>query len=133
MAEKNVVKVVIDGKPVTVGGYESADYLGRVAYYINSKIAELRELPGYKRYQDDMRTILLALNIADDYYKAKLRADSMEDELESRDSEGYETKRKLVDAQMRIKELERQLSSYQSAHAPVQMKLDMSDDPKRRR
>lgn len=125
MAEKNAVKVLIEGKTVTLGGYESSEYLEQVAYYINHKIAELRDMPGYMRQSADMKSILLALNIADDYCKAKERADALERDMESKDGEGYEVKQDLVSARVRIQQLERELAAYKQMHAPVQMGVDV--------
>ena len=49
MAVKNTAQVVIGGKIITLGGYESEEYFQKVASYINNKIAELSEMPGYTR------------------------------------------------------------------------------------
>ena len=46
MPAKNTTKVLIGGKIVTLSGYESEDYLQKVASYMNHKIAQLSELPG---------------------------------------------------------------------------------------
>ena len=43
MAVKNTAQVVIGGKIITLGGYESEEYFQKVASYINNKIAELSE------------------------------------------------------------------------------------------
>ena len=40
MAVKNTAQVVIGGKIITLGGYESEEYFQKVASYINNKIAE---------------------------------------------------------------------------------------------
>ena len=53
MAEKKVIKVLIGGKVMTMSGYESEEYMQRVASYINSKIEE------YDRYQNPLRQIFL--------------------------------------------------------------------------
>ena len=73
MAAKNTIKVLIDGKIVTLSGYESEEYLQRVASYLNNKITELSMLPGYNRQSPDTRSTLLALNIADDYLRLRIR------------------------------------------------------------
>ena len=49
MAGKNTAQVVIGGKVITLGGYESSDYLHKVANYMNGKLEEFNELPGYAR------------------------------------------------------------------------------------
>ena len=44
MAVKNTTQVLIDGKIITLGGYESPEYLQKVAAYLNQKISELSQL-----------------------------------------------------------------------------------------
>lgn len=43
MSSKNKTEVLIDGKIYTLSGYESEEYLQRVATYINNKLAELKK------------------------------------------------------------------------------------------
>ena len=45
MAVKNTTQVLIDGKIITLGGYESPEYLQKVAAYLNQKISELSSQP----------------------------------------------------------------------------------------
>ena len=71
MAVKNTAQVVIGGKIITLGGYESEEYFQKVASYINNKIAELSEMPGYTRQPVETKHTLLSLNVTDDYFKAK--------------------------------------------------------------
>ena len=44
MAVKNTAQVVIDGKIITLGGYESEEYFQKVAAYMNNKISELSQM-----------------------------------------------------------------------------------------
>lgn len=102
MAEKkNFTEVVIDGKIYKLGGYESEEYLHQVASYINNKITELKGLDGYHRLSAAMKGIMLDLNVADDYYKAKKQADRLEAALSEKDKELYEAKHDLVNAELR--------------------------------
>lgn len=110
MADKTTVKVLIDGKVITLGGFESEDYMQKVAFYLNSKTEELKGLPGYSHQTTDVRNLLLALNIADDYFKAKAEVEAMEDEREAKDTEAYNAKHDLVSAQVKIEELEKELA-----------------------
>ena len=124
MASKNVIKVLIDGKIVTLSGYESEEYLQRVASYLNNKIMELGTLPGYSRQSQDTKSTLLALNIADDYFKAKNRADTMEADMEDRDKEAYDVKHDLIAAQIQIDQLNQELAELQEENRSLQVKLD---------
>lgn len=71
MSSKNKTEVLIAGKIFTLSGYESEEYLQKVATYINNKIAEFKKLDGYNHQTKENKSILLELNIADDYFKAK--------------------------------------------------------------
>lgn len=42
MSAKNNTQVIIAGKIYTLSGYESEEYLQRVASYLNGKISEFR-------------------------------------------------------------------------------------------
>ena len=59
MSSKNKTEVLIDGKIYTLSGYESEEYLQRVATYINNKLAELKKLDGYARLSQELKSILL--------------------------------------------------------------------------
>ena len=104
MSAKNSVTVVIAGKVTRLSGYESEEYLQRVASYLNHKISELSELKGYNRLAAETKGNLLALNIADDYFKARNQAEVYND-LENKDREIYDLKQKIVELQMDLEEL----------------------------
>ena len=70
MNTKNDVEVIINGKQYTLSGYESSEYLQKIANHINDKIAEFKEQDGYLRLDTEMKNILLAINLSDEYYKA---------------------------------------------------------------
>ena len=71
MALKTDTEVIIGGKVFTLSGNESEEYLQKVANYINNKIAEYAKVEGFKRQPIDVQNVLMELNIADDYFKAK--------------------------------------------------------------
>ena len=107
MAVKNTAKVVIGGKIVTLGGYESEEYFQKVASYMNKKIAELSEVPGYSRQPMETKHTLLSLNISDDYFKAKKQAENFEQDLQQKDQEMYELKHELISLRMQIEEVQK--------------------------
>lgn len=108
MSSKNNAQVIIDGKIFTLSGYESEEYLQKVATYINNKIAEFKKDEGYRRQTIDVQKALLDLNIADDYFKAKKQADALETELESKDKQLYDIKHELITAQINNETLEKE-------------------------
>ena len=102
MAVKNTTQVLIGGKIVTLSGYESEEYLQKVANYMNNKLTELGQIPGYNRQTLETRHTLLSLNIADDYFKAKRQAEMYEEELEAKDREMYDLKHDLINGQVEL-------------------------------
>ncbi len=114
MAEKTVVKVLIDGKIITLTGYESEEYLHNVAYYLNNKIMELKGLPGYNRLTPDTKANLLALNIADDYFKAKEQVDAMEADIEEKDRDTYDARHELIAAKVQIEKLNKEIAQLKN-------------------
>ena len=107
MAAKNSIKVLIGGKIITLSGYESEEYLQKVALYMDSKITELSSLPGYSRQPMETKHMLLSLNISDDYFKAKKQAEIFEQDLQQKDQEMYDLKHELIALRMQIEEAQK--------------------------
>ena len=123
MSSKNDTEVIINGKIYTLSGYESEEYLQKVATYINNKINEFKSVDGYKRLNVDMQRTLLELNIADDYFKAKKQADSIEGELHSKDKQLYDVKHELIAAQIQVEALEKENAALQKQLSEDQLKI----------
>ena len=102
MAVKNTTQVLIGGKIITLSGYESEEYLQKVASYMNNKMTELVQLPGYSRQSVETKHTLLSLNVADDYFKAKRQAEIFEEDLEAKDREMYDLKHDLITSQVQL-------------------------------
>ena len=111
MASKTDTEVIIGGKVFTLSGYESEEYLQKVAGYINGKLAEYEKVESFKRQPLDMQNVLIQLNVADDYFKAKKQLEELEAELEAKDKELYEIKHELVNVQMKLEATEKALSA----------------------
>ncbi len=113
MSAKTSAEVVIDGKVYTLSGYEGEEYLQKVAAYINSKINEFDALDNTRHLAGNIKSTLIQLNIADDYFKAKAQVEKLERDLDLKDKEMYDLKHDLISNQIktesadaRIKELE---------------------------
>ena len=124
MAVKNTTQVLIGGKIVTLSGYESEEYLQKVANYMNNKLTELGQLPGYNRQALETRHTLLSLNIADDYFKAKRQAEMYEEELEATDREMYDLKHDLINGQVELDKEKKSQAEKDRQIAELQAKVD---------
>jgi cell division protein ZapA len=109
MSTKNDAEVIINGKVYRLSGYESPEYLQKIATYVNKKINSFAAEENYSRLSQEMKNVLLDINIADDYFKAKNQAESIQTDSESRDRQLYDVKHELVTARLRIDTLEQEL------------------------
>lgn len=130
METKTNTEVFIGGKSYKLSGYEK-EYLQRVAAYLNDKIEECNTSAGYKRLSVDMQALLLELNVADDYFKAKDMLDKLEEEVKQKDKEIYDIKHELITAQIKsegvdksIKALEDQLHEEQKKVVRLETELN---------
>ena len=120
---QNTAQVVIGGKIFTLGGYESEEYFQKVASYINNKMAELSEMPGYSRQSAETKHTLLSLNVTDDYFKAKKQAEIFEQDLQQKDQEMYELKHELIALRMKIEETEKKQQEAQHQNEVLEDKV----------
>ena len=102
MSAKSDVDVLIGGEIYKLSGYESEEYLQRVASYINNKMAEMNQMKSYGRMSPDMQKTMLALNMADDYFKSQKRISELEADMADRDKAEYELKHELINVQMQL-------------------------------
>ena len=106
-SSKNYTEVLIGGKVFTLSGFESEDYLQKVSTYLNHKIEECTSSDGYRKQSAEARSVLLALNIADDYFKAKM----------------YDLKHELISVQIKYENAEKALDKLKAENQELQMKI----------
>ena len=107
MSSKTDVEVIIGGKVFTLSGYESEEYLQKVASYINNKINEYSKIESFKKQPVEMQNFLLQLNVADDYFKAKKQISLLEEEIQRKEKELYDLKHELISSQIKMENLEK--------------------------
>ena len=66
----NRVEAIIDGQAITLTSSEDEEYIRKVANYIDNKLAEITRIKSGKMANPNTRWLLLALNVADEYFKA---------------------------------------------------------------
>ena len=123
MASKTDTEVIIGGRVFTLCGYESEEYLQKVASYINNKLVEYGKVDSFRRQNVDMQNILLQLNIADDYFKAKKQISAMEEDMEAKEKELYDLKHELIATQMKLENCEKSLKSAKNENRENEKKI----------
>ena len=113
MSSKTDTEVIIGGKIFTLSGYESEEYLQRVASYINNKLEEYSKIESFKRQPLDTQAVLMQLNIADDYFKSKKQISLLEGELQAKEKELYDLKHELIASQIKLENTEKRAKELQ--------------------
>ena len=126
-SSKNCTEVLIGGKVFTLSGFESEEYLQKVSTYLNHKIAECANIEGYNRQSAETRSTLLALNIADDYFKAKRQGAVLENDVQQKDKEMYDLKHELISTQIQCENLESEIERLKEENQQLQMQIVKMD------
>ncbi|MBP5192225.1 MAG: cell division protein ZapA [Eubacterium sp.] len=117
------IPVVINGKVYTLSGYEGEDYLQNIATYINNKIAECKASEDYRRMNSEYQGVLLALNIADDYFKARSRADEAGNDNTDKEQQLYELRHEVIESQIKHEAALKLVEEYKEQVAALQRKV----------
>lgn len=133
MSPANDTKVIIGGNVYTLSGNESEEYIQRVALYINNKLDKIKMTDNAKQLNTRLLSVLLDINIADDYFKAKEQIKDLEDiikgkdetaasleqdtlklqiQLEEKDIEKYDLNKKIEELKEEIKAYKTELDEY---------------------
>lgn len=123
MAEKNSVEVLIGGKVYRLGGFESEEYIQKVANFLNGKLEEVKSQEGYQYLSLEDRNLLMYLNLADEYFKAKKTADAMQEDMEMKDRMLYDLRHEIIDAQLTSEASENTLKELQTENSRLQKQI----------
>lgn len=114
MSARTDTEVIIGGKMITVTGHESAEYMQKVATYINNKISDCQKTDSFKKQDRDTQTLLIQLNMADDYFKLKNQIELLEQDIKAKENELYDLKHELIATQIRLDNTTKSLKDSQN-------------------
>ncbi|HKL98596.1 MAG TPA: cell division protein ZapA [Mobilitalea sp.] len=137
MNKFNDIEVIINNKRYTLSGYESEEYLQKIASYINSKHSEIKNRDAYKFLDTDLKDILLQINVADDCFKARDQVKEVEADNEAKSNEIFDLKHELVATQSKLssalKDIEGlKLEINEAQKKIVRLETELSDAEKKR-
>lgn len=120
--KKNDTEVIINNKRYTLSGFESEEYLQKIASFLNSKINEIKQQDAYKTLDSDMRSILVEINIADEYFKLKRQFAESEDDSDSKSNEIYALKHDIMALQSKLEKANKEIEHLRSEVVDEQKK-----------
>mgnify|MGYP000924047120 CR=1 FL=1 len=123
MNKMNDVEVIINNKRYNLLGYESEEYLQKIASYINNKYAEFKKKDFYKMLDNEMKSILLEINIADDYFKIRNQIKELEAENENNSNDIFNLKHELISIQTKLDMKEKEVQALKDELYEAQKKI----------
>lgn len=79
MSTKNKVSLKIAGKEYTIIGTDSEEYIHKIGNYIDKRLSEVMRTS--VKLNNAMASVLTAINVADDFFKAREAENYFKDEL----------------------------------------------------
>lgn len=125
------VDVVINGKKYTLSGYEGSEYLQKVANYLNAKYDEFKQQSSYRYMDNDMKNVLMNLNIADDYFKLKDQMKDHESDSNVKSNEIFDLKHEIIALQTKLEAMEKELEKvkndrYEEEKKNIRLETELS-------
>jgi cell division protein ZapA len=120
----NKVDVVIGGEIITLRSGEQPDYLQRLARYADQKIEEIKSKSVSAAIDDRAKTLLIALNIADDYHKAMDRFQRLDAAHKALVQEMGKLQNENASVKTRMKEMESELGKMEKELTKKKKELD---------
>lgn len=103
MSTKNNTEVLIGGKVYVLSGYESEEYIQKVASFLNKKIEEVStNVEGYNHFSLENKSLLMQLNLADEYFKSKERVEQLEADIAEYKNSAAEMKHEMISLQIKL-------------------------------
>lgn len=123
MKRKTDVEVTINNRKYVICGYESPEYIERIAAHINKKMDELKSQEWYKSLDKELKTVLLDINLVDDYFKANDCIKIMESERSQSNDEFFEMKHEVVKRQTEYDKLNASYEELEKKYNEAQKRI----------
>lgn len=119
---KNDTEVIINNKRYTISGFESEEYLQKIATFLNSKINELKQQDFFRNLDTDMKAVLIEINVADEYFKIKRKYEESEDDSDSKSNEIYTLKHEIMSLQTKLEKANKEIERLRDQNVDEQKK-----------
>ena len=123
MALKSDTEVILGGKVYTISGYESEEYMQKVASYINNMFNEFAANEAFRKANVEQQGVLMQINIADAYFKEANKLAASQETISAKERELYDVKHELVNAQMKLENIDRNLKAAREELAEKDKKI----------
>ncbi|MCL2500863.1 MAG: cell division protein ZapA [Defluviitaleaceae bacterium] len=111
---ENHVDVVVNGEIFSVRSSESVEYMQKLAHYAGKQMDIISKRYASVRLSERERTLLVALNIANDYYKVEPKLTQLTAEHKRLQIEHTKVSDENIKLEMEVLSLKRELAQKQT-------------------
>jgi len=122
--DKNKVEVVISGEVFTLVASDDAEYILRLARYVDSKTTEMKGSRSSANINPATRSLLVSINIADDLFKEIERGERLDASNKALSRENDEEKKLNGDLSSEIIKLTMENRDLRDRIAKLESRLD---------
>lgn len=128
MNTKNDVEVIINGRTYIISGYESSEYMQKLRRISIQNMMNLRKVILFQMLDQEMKNILLAINLSDDYYKAQDVVVNLQKDNEDLEKEIFHMKHDMIDLKSRLEKQEKKNKSLKEEKRELERRIDSVRD-----
>ena len=92
-------------------------------YFLLTLAAECQSSEAYRRFNAEYQNVLLALNIADDYFKAKDQVNQMLTEDDDKDKQIYDLRHEVIEVQIKYESAQKMIEEYKEKISELQRQI----------
>jgi len=111
----NTVTIRIAGKDYHIVGTEPEEYIQKIGHYVDKKMSSMIEA-GENNLSTVMASVLTSVNIADDYFKERDKANQQKTRMN-------ELEKKLRDTQTKVNNIETRYNKIEEERTELKLKL----------
>ena len=120
----NKLDVLICGDTITLKSRESKEHIFKLADYVNLKLRNLIAKSTTAAVDDRMRTILVALNIADDYFKTQGALENLQKKQRKQDLDTMELHNEIDSLKQERNNLLEEVQTLKDTIAKLEEKIE---------
>lgn len=111
----NKVRIRIAGKDYSIVGSEPEEYIQKIGLYVDKKMSDITE-SGDNNLSTVMVSVLASINIADDYFKERDKANQQRTRMN-------ELEKKIRELQNKVTTLEQKNTRMEEVNSELKLKL----------
>ena len=120
----NKIKVIICGEVLTLKSRENDEYIFKLATYVDQKLSNTIAKSTRAAVDERIRTILTALNVADDYFKSQIALENLQKKQKTYDLDAMQLHEEIENITKERDDLLEEIEALRDVIAKLEEKIE---------